>query len=231
MDTTGNNQPAPTAPPKAVRRKTAATPSRPRGRPTTQDSAEIDNVLLAAALKEFIREGYAGASMRSIAKAAGVARTTLQVRFDSKEALFKAILTQQISRMAAITSLGSHSSPDLSAGLKAYANRALSFSLEGDLLDVNRLVYGAAHQFPEVAKAAMASTSVGIAQITDFIVRCAEADEVPCTRPDVPAECFILLLRGWYGYAFLRGDPVPAQEREAWVDNMVDMLVAGRSAW
>jgi AcrR family transcriptional regulator len=187
--------------------------------------------LLSAALEAFSREGYGGASMRSIAKAAGVARTTLQARYETKQALFQAIMTQQIARMAAATSLSSDGPPDLRAGLRAYANRALSFSLEGEFLAVNRLVYGAANQFPEVGEAAMESTRMGIIQIRQFIEKCAEADGIPCQNPAWPAECFILLLRGWYGHAFLRPDPVTVEERQAWIDRMVDTLIAGRSGW
>ncbi|WP_159982039.1 MULTISPECIES: TetR/AcrR family transcriptional regulator [unclassified Novosphingobium] len=205
--------------------------ARSRGRPTSEDAVEIENALLAAALAEFIREGYGGASMRRIAKEAQVARTTLQARFATKEALFQAIMTQQIDRMGAITSLETRGVPDLKGGLVAYANRALSYSLEGDLLDVNRLIYGAANLFPEIARAAMQSTRVGIEQISAFIAECAVAEGIACRRPNVPAECFILLLRGWYGYAFLRDNPVPRVEREDWVEGMVDTLIAGRAAW
>lgn len=205
--------------------------SRPRGRPSSEDAAKIDDALLSSALDAFIREGYGGASMRSIAKAAQVARTTLQARYETKEALFQAIMTQQIARMAAATSLGSEGPPNLRAGLKAYANRALSFSLEGEFLAVNRLVYGAANQFPEVGMAAMESTRVGIEQITRFIEACARADAIPCRRPEAPAECFILLLRGWYGHAFLRPEPVTPAEQQAWVERMVDTLLAGREGW
>lgn len=205
--------------------------SRPRGRPTSEDAAEIDRALLDAALAEFIREGYGGVSMRSIAKAAQVARTTLQARYATKEALFRAIVTEQIGRMSAAASLDAEGTPDLKAGLRAYANRALSYSLEGDYLHVNRLIYGAANQFPEVARAALESTRTGISHIARFIERCAEADGITCRRPDVPAEAFILLLRGWYGHAFLREQAVSAAERERWVNAMVDLLVAGRARW
>lgn len=206
-------------------------PTRSRGRPTSDDAAEIESQLLAAALAEFSREGYGGASMRGIAKAANVARTTLQARYESKEALFKAIMTRQIATMSAVTSLASEGPPDLKAGLKAYANRALSVSLEGEYLEVNRLIYGSANQFPEVAAAAIESTRLGIEQITRFIEHCARADGVPCRRPDLVAENFILLLRGWYGHAFLHPASVTRYKREEWVDRTVEALVGGRAAW
>ena len=205
--------------------------TRRRGRPRLEDTEEIENVLLSAALEEFVQSGYEGASMRSIAKAANVARPTLQLRYASKEELFQAIMTQQIRRMSAATSLQFTGPPDLRKGLVAYANRALSYSLTGDFLEVNRLVYGCASRFPEIAAAAMESTRLGVAQISDFIRRCAEADDIPCRRPEIPAECFVLLLRGWYGYAIVAKEPEMAATREQWVEDMVDTLIAGRGGW
>lgn len=221
--------PAAAKPRPAKVRATART--RSRGRPTSEDVAEIENDLLNAALAEFMREGYGGASMRSIAKAANIARTTLQARYDSKESLFKAIITQQIQKMSASAMLTPKNAPDLRTGLKAYANRALSYSLEGEFLNVNRLINSASSQFPEVVRAAFESTQTGIKQITAYIKRCSDAEGITCQNPELPAECFILLIRGWYGQAFLREAPVTSQEREQWVDSMVELLVAGRAAW
>lgn len=169
--------------------------------------------------------------MRAISKAANVARTTLQGRFATKDELFRAIMKQQIGRMSAITSLQFSGPPILRDGLVGYASRALGYSLEGDYLEVNRLIYASAHRFPELAAAAKQSTTVGIAQISDFIRECAEVDGVRCRTPDIAAECFILLIRGWYGYAMVDEQPVAASERERWVEQMVDTLVAGRAGW
>jgi hypothetical protein len=71
----------------------------------------------------------------------------------------------------------------------------------------------------------------GIGQISDFIRRCAEADGIPCRTPGVPAECFILLLRGWPGYAIVDKQPVTEAGRNRWVEGMVRTLVAGREGW
>lgn len=211
--------------------RTTEVAARPRGRPRQEEAAEIDNALLSAALREFLDKGFDKASMRSIALAANVHRSTLLGRYASKESLFRAIMTQQINRMAAVTFLEFQGKPDLRRGLIAYANRALSYSLEGDYLEINRLIYASASRFPAVAAAAKRSSAVGVAQISEFIIRCAEADGVPCKAPERAAECFTLLLRGWYGYAIIGEQPVTTEEREAWVAHMVDILLAGRAAW
>lgn len=209
----------------------ARPPLRPRGRPKLDDVLEIETRLLAAAWAEFVRHGYGGASMRSIAAAANVSRTTLLARFATKEELFRAIMRQQIERMSAATYLRANGGTDLRKGLVAYANRALAYSLEGDLLAINRLIYSASDQFPEIGHAAMESTNLGIAQVADFIRQCAEEDDIACRDPRVPAEAFTLLLRGWYGCVMLGNRTVTVEERESWVENMVACLIGGRASW
>lgn len=204
---------------------------RRRGRPTSDDVQEIEQRILAAALREFVANGFGGASMRSIARAAQVSRTTLLARYPSIEQLFRAIMGQQIERMSAAAYLHAEGRPDLKAGLTRYANRALAFSLEGDFLEINRLIYSASHMLPEIGAAATESTRLGIELITAFIIECAEADGVPCHKPQIPAEVFNVALRGWYGNVMLNNRSVPAREREEWVDGMVHCLIAGRAGW
>ena len=169
--------------------------------------------------------------MRSIAKAANVARTTLQGRYPTKDALFHALMKEQIGRMSAVSFLKFAGPPDLRTGLIGYGNRALEYSLETEYREINRLIYASAGRFPELAAAAKESTRVGIAQIAKFIRECAEVDGVSCRAPEGAAECFILLLRGWYGYAIIDPQPTPRKKREQWVEEMVDTLIAGRAGW
>lgn len=50
--------------------------------------------ILAAALKTFSNKGYAATKLDVVAKEAGVSKGTLYLYFDSKEALFKAVVTE-----------------------------------------------------------------------------------------------------------------------------------------
>lgn len=169
--------------------------------------------------------------MRSIARAAQVSRTTLLARYPTIEQLFRAIMGQQIERMSAAAYLHSKGRPDLRAGLTRYANRALAFSLEGDFLEINRLIYSASHMLPEIGAAATESTRLGIELIAAFIIECAEADGMECRNPRIPAELFNVALRGWFGNAMLDNRTVSPGEREAWVEGMVNCFIAGRAGW
>lgn len=205
---------------------------RPRGRPKLQDVAQIESRLLDVAFQEFLAHGYGGASLTQIVKAAGISKTTLYTRFASKEELFGELMRRQIDALSAVTALrspkGAH---DLAAGLKAYGNRTLEISLEGDLLQVNRLIYSESGRFPELGRAAAARTQRGIEDVSVFIQTCADADGVACRDPQAVAEAFIFMLRGWYVDVLLTNRSVSMRQRQRWVDAAVNTLVAGRGQW
>jgi TetR/AcrR family transcriptional repressor of mexJK operon len=207
-------------------------PSRSRGRPTQADAAANEKLLLSVALREFLRHGYGGTSMAQIVKAARVSKTTLYSRFASKEALFRAIVHQQIGEMAPESVLVSDTGrPDLKTGLTDYANRMLELSLRGDMLGVNRLMYSESARFPELGAAAGERTDLGIKRIAEFVKRCATSDGIRCEDPTAVAEVFILMVRGWYVNVMLTNRKVTPAHRRAWVERAVHALVSARPDW
>ena len=55
--------------------------------------------LLGVARRQFARDGYRGASMESIAEAAGVTKPVLYQHFSSKRALYEALLASELGRL------------------------------------------------------------------------------------------------------------------------------------
>lgn len=53
---------------------------------------EVRNAIVAAALSEFMEKGYSGASMRAIARAAGITAGNIYRYFVTKDSLFNAIM-------------------------------------------------------------------------------------------------------------------------------------------
>ncbi|MBV1690274.1 TetR/AcrR family transcriptional regulator [Novosphingobium sp. G106] len=215
-----------------VQNESIEAPRRTRGRPKLEDVAQIESRLLEVALQEFLAEGYGGTSLSRIVKAAGISKTTLYTRFSSKEELFRAALQRQIDNLAAVAALRSPKGKlDLVGGLRAYGNRTLEISLEGDLLQVNRLIYSESARFPELGLAAAERSQSGIDDVSIFIRTCADADGIPCRDPQAIAEAFIFMLRGWYVDMLLTNRQVSVRQRQRWVDTAVQALVAGRAEW
>ena len=204
---------------------------RTRGRPSTESMALIEREILHVALDQFVEHGY-GVSMAQIVKAAGISKTTLYSRFASKDELFRAIIRQQIERVAETMPLGSSKAYyDLEEGLENYANRTLEISLESSFIEVNRLIYSEARRFPELGVAAAERNQVGIEQLSEFIRYRAEADGIPCKDPNTVAEVLLFLMRGWYLNAMLTNSVIPTPDREDWVRRSIRTLIASRSEW
>ena len=62
-------------------------------------AAERRVQLLRVARRLFARDGYRGASMESIAEAAGVTKPVLYQHFSSKRALYSALLASELGRL------------------------------------------------------------------------------------------------------------------------------------
>jgi len=68
-------------------------PRRP-GRPRKEEAGDTRALLLDAALDAFARNGYAGASVRAIARAAGLSDSGLYAHFRSKQDLYQSLMRE-----------------------------------------------------------------------------------------------------------------------------------------
>ena len=112
-------------------------------------SAEILN----AALDAFVENGFAATRLEDIAERAGVSKGTLYLYFESKEALFKAVIRETIvpvvERAEQRAAAFSGSSRDLLAETIRGWWSALS---ESRMTGLPKLVLAEATNFPEVAR-------------------------------------------------------------------------------
>lgn len=70
-------------------------PTRRRpGRPRKAEAGDTKDALLQAAVRLFARHGYAGTSIRAIAREVGLSESVLYAHFESKEAVFDAVLAR-----------------------------------------------------------------------------------------------------------------------------------------
>lgn len=67
-------------------------PRRRPGRPRRADAGDTKDHLVRAALQLFARQGFAGTSIRAIAREVGFSESVLYAHFSGKQALFEAVL-------------------------------------------------------------------------------------------------------------------------------------------
>ena len=169
--------------------------------------------------------------MTEIAIAARASKGTLYARFATKADLFRAILDEQIQRTSGEIRQVGPKPKTLEAMLRIFAEQALFDSLSAETLQLNRLIVSEAERFPELAEAAFARGRVGVRQITRYIQDYAERDGISCRHPEIAADMFLQLTRGWYSEHMLRNRPVSSKEIKAWVNQMLNWLMAARKTW
>lgn len=158
---TSRTKPGQVAQPKSAARRheekavsaNAAKPKAPLPTPSNRAAraAERREAIIEAAMDEFIARGYAATRLDDVANRAGVAKGTIYLHFEDKEALF-----QELIRTALVPLIGRLAAPPPAGGSvrAALENFAQTFAREvvatrrGDIV---RLIIAEGARFPDVA--------------------------------------------------------------------------------
>jgi AcrR family transcriptional regulator len=99
-----------------------------RGRPPKAEARDTRAALLEAALDLFARHGYAGTSIRAIARAVGLSESVIYKHFASKQALFDEVLYQAGAGLLVdqLAGIDPRLADDPPAFLRAVADRLLA---------------------------------------------------------------------------------------------------------
>lgn len=187
---------------------------------------------MSAAFEEFVEHGYAGASLTRVVERARMSKTTLYSRYPSKAALFHEVVRRQIDQDRPHRALHSSSGTlELSEGLESFAIDMLSTSFEHRMREINRVILGEVHRFPELAEAAEEKMRRGIDRIARFIEDSSDKQGVPIENPRAVAEAFIHMIRGWYLNRLINSSPTSDAQIRAWARNAVRAFVRAGPGW
>jgi TetR/AcrR family transcriptional repressor of mexJK operon len=206
-------------------------PRRPPGRPKATTVADIDRAVIRVARRFFGAKGYGATSMAEVARSARASKGTVYARFPTKAHLFRAIIDEQIQRTGGWVQQHGPKPKTLRGMLRVYAERALEDSLSAETLQVNRLIYSEAERFPELGDAAFARGEVGLQQVSRYIQEYAKIEAAPCRDPQLAADMFLSVIRGWYTQMMLRSRPVKSAEIKTYVRRMLKWFMATRPTW
>jgi TetR/AcrR family transcriptional repressor of mexJK operon len=107
--------------------------------------------ITTAARKLFLELGYAGTSMDAVSAGASVSKQTLYTYFPAKVDLLKAILEDELDRLAIDAPLPEpHTLAELRSLLLKFASRFTQTLLHPDSVALIRLVLGEAFRIPEL---------------------------------------------------------------------------------
>jgi TetR/AcrR family transcriptional regulator, mexJK operon transcriptional repressor len=179
----------------------------------------------------FVAKGYGATSMAEVAKTVQASKGTIYARFPSKADLFRAIIDEQIRRTVGSVRHHGPKPRTLQALLRVYAEEALGDSLSTETRQLNRLITSEAERFPELAQAALERGRVGVHQIADYIREYAVIEGIPCRQPEVAADWFLKLSKGWYSELMLTPAHVTTAEIKHFVQRLLKFFMVSRPSW
>lgn len=128
----------------------------PRRTPDVDAPAAAESLkrqqIIEGARRCFLASGFEAASMGEIARAAGVSKGTLYVYFDSKEALFEALVDEAKQASAERLQRLDPLDGDPRAALTRFAVGLLEKMTRPEHLALVRMVIGASERFPAIAR-------------------------------------------------------------------------------
>jgi AcrR family transcriptional regulator len=115
-------------------------------------AAERREAIVAAGLDEFIARGFAATRLDDVAKRAGVAKGTIYLHFDDKEALF-----QELVRTALVPLIGRLTAPPVAGGsaramVQAFAETFVREVVATRRGDIVRLIMAEGARFPTLSE-------------------------------------------------------------------------------
>jgi AcrR family transcriptional regulator len=183
--------------------------------------------ILAIAREVFTQEGYASASMSTIAAKVGGSKGTLYNYFRSKADLFVAVIQHQCDIHQA--ELFDVPSPDLRTYLTLLACRFARLMLSEDVLAMHRIVVAEAVRFPEIGQALYdAGPKRGKARLIAYFDNAiAEGQMKPCDTGVAAEQAMELTLAGLYRRRLWNVGPPPSDaEIDSNVKAGVDTFLA-----
>jgi len=185
--------------------------------------------VLAGARHVFLREGYDGASMDEIARAASVSKATLYSYFSDKRLLFLEVARAEIATLTdrAMSDIDRTARP--AQVLTQAAETIIGFSLSVVGLGIVRLCIAEGERFPELAQAFFEAGPMATrAALCDYFAEAEARGELRIDNLPLAADQFVELCRADLQMRLLMRippNPSPA-EIEQVVTGAVEMFLA-----
>ncbi|MTH34114.1 TetR family transcriptional regulator [Paracoccus limosus] len=198
------------------------------------DCAEADTPkrrqILDGARRMFLSNGFEGTSMQDVARSAGVSKGTLYVYFDSKEAMFGALVRQECGLLQDSVRRLASGSGAVGDELLAVARQILTRLLQPEVLAVMRMTIGAGEKFPELARQIYDAGPMRTRRIlADYLRRRVEAGDLLIGDCEAAAGEFMdLVVSGLQRRALLMMPPLSESEITEHTRARVGRFLAGR---
>ncbi len=189
------------------------------------------DTILSIALQVFLEEGYAAASMSTIAARVGGSKGTLYNYFRSKAELFVAVIQNQCEIHQ--NQIFDFAEPDIRTFLVELARRFVRMLLSDEVIAMHRIVVAEATRFPEIGEALYeAGPKRGKLRLVAYLRQAMADGRLKQADPERAAEqAMEMALGGMYRRRLWNVGPTPTEEEmESAIASAVDVFMAAYGA-
>jgi AcrR family transcriptional regulator len=165
--------------------------------PPTPPEDDKARQILDGARRVFLAQGFDGASMNDIARTAGVSKGTIYFHFDSKEALFEALIRAERDQQAEQCWDFDVESCDIAGVLAELGRSLLRLIIVPEIVAQVRTVIAVAAKFPRIGRAFYETgPQHGHDRLCAYFAKQTEAGRLNTPDPDIAAIHFVQLCFG-----------------------------------
>ncbi|PWR02215.1 TetR/AcrR family transcriptional regulator [Meridianimarinicoccus roseus] len=200
--------------------------------PKIRKGRKFDQVV-AGAREIFMREGYQGASVDSIARAAGVSKATLYSYFPDKKMLFMEVAKSECLRQSETAMVQAEQGQSTEETLADIADRMTGFLLSDFGQQVFRICVAEAERFPELGRTFYRSgPEQAQAKVVEFLHRAVARGDLAIDDVELAANQFAELCKAdlFQRVVFNMPGKVTEADRQRVIRGAVDMFMARYSA-
>ena len=166
-----------------------------RGRPTQAEAKALDQTVREAAVATFLEFGYSGATMESIARAAGITKRSLYARYADKRAVFADVIPWALARYTGDEPVDQFQNENLETALLAVGRASLARATHPQNVRLKRIAFNEAALFPEFNVSAESMMWAGRQRaVTELLRQQQELGNIDVDDVELAAEHFLALV-------------------------------------
>ena len=178
----------------------------------------------------FLKHGFSTVSMDKIAQAAPVSKATLYKYFDSKNALFTAVIDELCDSLFQTMDEALLDSGSVENNLTNIATAFVDLIFTEEALAIYRLVISECRDFPELGRLLYEGAPKDLLnQLEHYLIHINELDPINIASPAFAADAFLSLLKGELHFQCLLGIKAPplVEEKQAHINRVVTFYMQG----
>lgn len=177
--------------------------------------------ILDGAIQAFRDDGYENASMDRIAEIAGASKRTVYNHFESKEALFQAVVERFMQAALALKNIPYDPGRSLEDQLTDFARAKMSFADNPDWLGLLKVTMGVFIREPELAKRTMEKSTCGEDKLALWLGAAHADGKLNCPQPQLAAQVFWAMVGGAFFWPQVFGESIDAKAAALLKDEII----------